>query len=443
MSQLDVIKLLSNQNKNKMAEKVNKLGDVYGNSRNIPLTYQMRDSVDSRFVNDLTREKHIILHGGSKQGKTSLRKSVLHEEEAIVIQCTRDTTRVMLYEMILKKANIDYEVSKSINTKGANKLNIKIKAEGTIPFLAKAGGESSGEFSKESGDTKNYKNFDIDADDPNDIVRVLSEAGFTKYIVIEDFHYLDEDVQTSFAFDLKVFYETSKLVFIIVGVWQESNRLIMYNGDLIGRVTNINVDNWTDADLKKVIDNGEPLLNISFPDEVKQETIKISQDNVGLLQEICFRICEKYNVWTTSEDSIEIGTKGDVVEIAKLISDDQAARYRNFMVKFSEGLSTTELEMYKWIIFGIINSTTQDLRNGIAPGKLFSIIRPKHPKSSTLQLNNLLSALERVQSVQFKHRLQPLILDYSNSNLFVVDANFLVYLNTHEKKELIEIIGLE
>lgn len=425
-----------------MAEKVNKLGDVYGNSRNIPLTYQTRESVDNRFVNDLTREKHIILHGGSKQGKTSLRKSVLREDEAIVIQCTRDTNRIMLYEMILKKANIDYEVSKSINTRGANKLTVKIQAEGKIPFLAKVGGEGSGELAKETGDTKNYKNFDIDADDPNDIVRVLTEAGFTKYIVIEDFHYLDEEVQTSFAFDLKVFHETSKLVFIIVGVWQESNRLIMYNGDLTGRVTNINVDNWTDADLKNVIDNGEPLLNISFPEEVKQEIIKISQDNVGLLQEICFRTCEKYNVWTTSNDQIEIGTKQDVVEIAKLISDDQAARYRNFMVKFSEGLNTTELEMYKWIIYGIINSSTQDLRNGVTPGKLFGIIRPKHPKSSTLQLNNLLSALERVQSVQFKHRLQPLILDYSNSNLFVVDANFLVYLNTHEKEQLLGVIGI-
>ncbi|MEI6949801.1 hypothetical protein V9K67_21620 [Paraflavisolibacter sp. H34] len=425
-----------------MAEKINKLSDVYGNSRNIPLTYQERNDVDNRFVNDLTREKHIILHGGSKQGKTSLRKSVLKEEEYIVIQCTRDTTRLMLYEMILKKAGIDYEVSRSITTKGTNKLTVKISGEGKIPFLTKLSADTTGDFSKEKGNTTNYKRLDIDADDPNDIVRVLKAAGFSKYVVIEDFHYLDEDVQSSFAFDLKVFHETSDLVFIIVGVWQESNRLIMYNGDLTGRVTNINVDAWSDPDLRKVIENGEPLLNIDFPDKVKESIISISQDNVGLLQEICYRICEKNNVWRTLDDHTQIGSEEEVVEIAKLISDDQAARYRNFMVKFSEGLSITELEMYKWIIYAVVHCDTQDLRNGVTPGKLFNIIRPNHPKKSTLQLNNLLSALERVQTVQFKHKLQPLILDFSNNNLFVVDANFLVYLNTHNTEELLESIGL-
>jgi len=50
--------------------------------------------------------------------------------------------------------------------------------------------------------------------------------------------------------------------------------------------------------------------------------------------------------------------------------------------------------------------------------------------------------MERVQNVQFKHKLQPLILDYSNGELSVVDANFLVYLNTQNKDELIELIGI-
>lgn len=63
----------------------------------------MRAAVDERFAYDIARDKHIILHGGSKQGKTTLRKSLLTEDEFIVIQCTRDTTRLALYEMILKK----------------------------------------------------------------------------------------------------------------------------------------------------------------------------------------------------------------------------------------------------------------------------------------------------------------------------------------------------
>lgn len=420
-----------------------KLTEVFGNSREVPLTYQIRKDVDERFVNDLTRDKHVILHGGSKQGKTCLRKSNLNENENIVIQCTRDTAKANLYEMILKKADIEYEVSSSKTIKGLNKFSVKVQGEGKIPLVTKISGEGNYEYLKEHGKTQNFKNLEIDVEDANDIVRVLEANSFNKFIVIEDFHYLDEEIQKQFAFDLKVFHETSKYVFIIVGVWMESNRLIIYNGDLTGRITNINVDKWKDDDLKKVINNGKPLLNVDFPTDVENEIVKLSQDNVGLLQEICYRICEKEAIWKTQENQKTIGTVDDVRQIAKSIADDQAVRYRTFIIKFSEGLSVTEFEMYKWIIYAIICSTPDELRNGLSPSKIFNIIKYKHPKKDTLQINNLNQALDRVQTVQAKHKLQPLILDFSNSELFVVDANFLVFLSTHTKEELLETLNID
>ena len=422
--------------------KEQKMEEVFGNSREVPLTYQVRTGVDNRFVNDLIRGKHVILHGGSKQGKTCLRKSYLKEYEYIVIQCTRDTSKASLYEMILKKAEIEYEKSSSKTIKGTNKFSVKVQGEAKIPFITNVSGEGNYERQNESGSTQNFKTLEIDVEDANDIVRVLKANSFNKFIVIEDFHYLDEQIQKQFSFDLKVFYETSKYVFIIVGVWMESNRLIIYNGDLTGRITNINVDKWTDDNLKMVINNGKPLLNIEFPIEVEEEIIKLSQDNVGLLQEICYRICEKADVWKTQETQKFVGTLEEVRQIAKNIADDQAARYKTFIIKFSEGLTVTELAMYKWIIYAIINSTSDELRNGLSHSKIYSIIKLKHPKNGTLQLNNLTSALDRVQAVQAKQKLQPLILDYSNSELFVVDANFLVFLSTHTKEELLEPINI-
>ena len=73
---------------------------------------------------------------------------------------------------------------------------------------------------------------------------------------------------------------------------------------------------------------------------------------------------------------------------------------------------------------------------------IFHKIKSKHPRSLTLQQGNVISALERVNNVQYKHKLQPLILDYSNDELFVVDANFLVFLQTHDKEELLSAINI-
>lgn len=419
-----------------------KLTDVYGNSRDVPLTYQTRPKVDERFVNDITRDKHIVLHGGSKQGKTCLRKNHLQEHEYVLVQCTRDTSRTKLYELILKNADYQYEVSKSITTSGSNKITVNISAEGGLPFVAKAKGETEYEGEKQQQKSTNYKKLDIDLEDPNDLVRVLEESGFNKFIVIEDFHYLDEEVQKQFAFDLKVIHETSKLVFIIIGVWLETNRLLLYNGDLNGRLTNINVDKWPDEYLQKVIDSGKPLLNIEFGEGVENEMIQISQDNVGLLQELCYRICEEHEIWISQDETKVIGNIQQVKDIAREIADDQSGRYSIFLTKFSEGLSSTELEMYKWIMWVVINASADELRNGISQGTIFHRIKAKHPKSTTLQQNNVNQALERVQNVQFKHKLQPLILDYSNGDLSVVDANFIVYLQTHDRGELHDKIGI-
>ncbi len=420
----------------------NKLSDVYGNSRDVPLTYQTRLKVDDRFINDLTRDKHIVLHGGSKQGKTCLRKYHLKPDEYILIQCTRDTSRARLYELLLKNADFEYEVSSSVTTRGTHKISVTLGAEGKIPFVAKASTEANYEGSREKEKSSTYQKLEIDPEDPNDIVRVLNETKLNKFIIIEDFHYLDEEVQKQFAFDLKVFHETSKLVFIIIGVWLESNRLLLFNGDLNGRITNINVDKWLDHDLNCVINNGKPLLNIDFPDDVQKHIIQISQDNVGLLQEICYKLCENHSIWFTQDENIVIGSVDEVNEIVKEIADDQAGRYSTFLSKFSEGLSVTELEMYKWILWAVIHASSEELRNGLSQNVIFHRIKGRHPRSESLQLNNVSQALDRVQNVQFKHKLQPLILDYSNGDLSVVDANFIVYIQTQGIEELLLKIGL-
>lgn len=419
-----------------------KLTSVFGTSRDVPETYVKRAAIDDRFLNDITRDKHVVIHGSSKQGKTCLRKQHLDEKDYVVVQCTRETTKPKLYEVLLKQAGIEVEVSSTKTLTGGCKLHVKFSAEGKISLLAKTEGETGGEYERISAEKIEKRELEIDPEDANDISRILTKAGFSKFIVIEDFHYLDEDVQRSFAVDLKVFHENSKLVFIVVGVWLEANRLSLYNGDLSGRLTTINVDQWDEEDLMKVLNAGEPLLNIHIPEDVKKKIVSGCQSNVGLLQEVAFRICEKYDIWKTQNELKTIGEIQDVEDILKALSDEQAARYRNFLSRFAEGFGHTQLEMYKWLLYAVIKSSPHDLRRGLKPNIIFHQIRQIHPSKNTLQQMNVVQALERVGSVQFKHKLQPLILDYSNGEIMVVDANFILFLQTHNEKDLLQYIGI-
>jgi len=417
-----------------------KLAEVYGTSRKIPLTYTIRATVDDRFLNDITRDKQIVIHGSSKQGKICLRSYHLNDDDYVVVQCTRDSSKASLYEMILKKAGIHSKVTEAKTVKGSLKVNVTIGGEGGLPFIAKAKSEAGLDAGAERESQKMTQEFEIDIEDPNDISRILSAAKFTRFIVIEDYHYLDEDVQRSLAIDLKVFHESSPLIFIVVGVWLEANKLILFNGDLAGRIATIDADRWTKDELLLVIRSGERHLNIKFPEDVADAIVTASQGNVGLLQELCYRICEQYDVWLTSSQPRGVGSVYDVEKISRSIADEQAARYTNFLARFAEGYSETQMDMYRWLAYVVVQSGVDALRRGLRPNIIFQRIKEHHP-AATLQQSNVTQALERVGKLQFKHKIQPLVFDYSNNELRVVDASFLVFIQTHTPEELLTYIS--
>jgi hypothetical protein len=52
---------------------INQTSEVFGISRELPLNYIERESADARLIDNLSREKHLVIFGSSKQGKTSLK----------------------------------------------------------------------------------------------------------------------------------------------------------------------------------------------------------------------------------------------------------------------------------------------------------------------------------------------------------------------------------
>ena len=55
------------------------------------------------------------------------------------------------------------------------------------------------------------------------------------------------------------------------------------NPDLTGRIEEISIE-WTDDELRQVIDNGSQALKIQIDDNIKNDMICDSFGNVGILQ---------------------------------------------------------------------------------------------------------------------------------------------------------------
>ncbi len=424
--------------------KTHAIEDVYGVSRELPLTYVEREHVDKVFISNLSRKKHIVIYGGSKQGKTSLRKHVLNEIDCIVVQCQGDRTRRELYAMVLKEAGANITVSESKTVSGTNKVWVEFKAKIAAPFIGKAEAGTGGEHSSQTSETTESRNIEIDISDSNDVIRILKDMNFSKFIVLEDFHYLDLDVQKKIAIDLKIFHEKSDYSFIVVGVWMEQNRLILYNGDLTNRVIPINADEWSGDHLYEAIKAGESLLNILFPPDVVSAIISASYSNIGLVQEICWQLCESSEIYTTQHETKEIGTVEMIDRIVSKISHEQSGRYRNFIHDFSTGFQATEHELHKWILAWVICTPVKQLKIGISQAEMYRNICITHPNAIRLQMANVVQALRNTSWLQQKKNIQPVILDFNTNDnvLRVVDSGFLLFLEREDTADLLDVMKM-
>src|SRR5690554_2213376 len=136
--------------------------EVFGISRALPLNYVERPSADNKLVDNLSRDKHLVIFGSSKQGKTSLRKHALREEDAIVVHCSNKWAISDINSAILKNVGFELTQSSSKTTSGKSKIFAKITAS-----IFGSGAEGGMETECEEVNTNVRAPLELDPEDVN------------------------------------------------------------------------------------------------------------------------------------------------------------------------------------------------------------------------------------------------------------------------------------
>ena len=100
--------------------------------------------------------------------------------------------------------------------------------------------------------------------------------------------------------------------------------------------------------------------------------------------------------------------------------------------------------MHKWILYPVLTAKPDMLMSGLGYRHIREILQKHHPKGSALNPGNLTQALQSVASLQLSKSIQPIIMDYDESNLklHIVDRGFIIWLNVQNRNELLSAIGL-
>lgn len=415
-----------------------RLDDVYGVSRDLPMNYVTRNAVDGVFVSSLARDKHIVVFGSSKQGKTCLRKSNLNEDDYIVVTCSNKWTLATLHSAIIKAAGYTVEQSATRTTEGTFKINAKIEGSAGVPLLAKAKAGGDAGYERKTKNEVTTVGLELDPEDVNDIIAALDEIGFDKFIVLEDFHYLSDETQLDFAVALKAFHESSKLTFIIVGVWLDENRLVQFNGDLTERVLSVNADAWDPDQLSEVVRLGEGLLNIEFDPDFRKRLIENCFESVSIVQTACHKVVDDEDISATVPERVVVGAGVDPNQVIHEVVDKQSARYNAFLQKLTGGFQETTLQMYKWLLLPVLLASPEELEAGLTYGHITRVINANH-NTGKVNPGNITQALKSVANLQVQLAITPIILDYDQTDrkLKVVDRGFLIWLGHQDRAELL------
>ena len=403
--------------------------EVFGVSPHInQYSYCDRSGLDGRLTRLLRRNVHIAIKGPSKCGKSWLRQKCLND--AIIVQCRLGMTADDIYRQALSFLGIQFDMQQSSETTVS--AEVSGKGEFKAPLIAKAEAGGSGAVEHNHGSSVTL-DFATSIQNLEFIATSIITSG--KRLVIEDFHYLDLGTRKKMAFDLKTFWDYNCKV-IIIGVWTQTNLLTYMNPDLTGRIEEISIE-WTDDELRQVIDNGSQALKIQIDDNIKNDMICDSFGNVGILQSLLLRLVEdEAGIEETQDFNTPIVNPVFYDNAAKGYANQLDGLYQQFAQTLSTGIRQRKKKstgIYALSMEAIVNATDRQLMKGFSRNDIYTITNRKEPR---IKKGNLKSVLKKLVELQRPETGRSLVISYDESidSVFAIDLQLLFYRKHHTMK---------
>jgi hypothetical protein len=421
-----------------------KTNDVFGVRSKLIASYIERDAVDNAFKEVLQDGNEVIVYGSSKQGKTSLILKNLDDSQYVKVECSPQTQSIDIYKSILRQLGIKFiesETSEETYEHGA-KVGVGLKIK--IPFLGDSSANVEANDSQENGKSRTESYIEYNLGLAQDVSEILKKQAIKKYLILENFHYLGMEVQETLAYDLRVFQDQG-IIFVILGIWREANRLVQYNGDLLDRITEIPVEPWSVADFHKVIEKGSTLLNVDFSD-VESDLVSGSFDSIGVVQELCKYCCISAGVERTASSKVKITPKHLQVAVEKKTLEYGVRHIRNFESfvdiarKTSNQSGKLSLAFPYYFIHLLLTTDFVSIEQGLLRSTLLEEIRKMHHRPDDVRSGDLGAFLHNVTQHQINKKIQPPFVDYDRGGkvIKIIDSSLYFFLRHCDRKKILD-----
>ena len=426
------------------------LEKVFGISKDPILSYYERLRVDGLLQDALKSDKQIIVYGSSKQGKTALVGKHVPYQNNIVVSLSPVMEIRDIYRSILSAIGVEVVSETETNSSNESSLTVGARVKALVPFLTSAEGSIDSEVKGITGKKTTSVPIEINIEIPNDIAPIIKKVGENRFVILENFHYLNEEIQKKLAFDLRSFQELG-IRFIILGVWREKNRLTQFNGDLTDRITEVPVEPWEKEEFEQVILRGSRYLNIKIGSKVRSAIIASAFDSIGVVQELLKTICRLRSVFGTQAALVEIDDPGIVDDAIREKVQDYSSRHIRALESIAEGRRSTSMSsegliplyLPYYTVKAFLSFDFDDVVKGIRREKLEEEIKKTHHRGQDIRPSDMGWLLTNLALLQSEKKIVPPIFDYDQATrtIRVVDSTFYFFLRNVNRKEVLENIN--
>lgn len=387
-----------------------------------------RGQLEGRLRHQLRREGAImILSGPSKSGKSVLAEQVIGSQDLVSVYGGDIGSVDDLWDRVLDAlgAPQGHESTSSITEQSQTSGNIGIRAH----FFS-VGGSASETESTNSETVETYDRRGL-----ADIIETNEQEPFT--LVLDDYHYLDSDIQSDIGEALKQASEQGLRICIAV-IPHRSDDLTQANPDLHGRARTLTIEYWSPDDLVKIGNRGFESLNVDFD----QSTLDIfAEESVGspqLMQQLCYDACGALELIEEQESCTEINMDEEDVSQVLTWTGNSLNLNSEFAILNGDGISGGKERNVHEFVDGSEGDVYESILRGIAASPIsVSMNRTELVEKIECQCDSdppgipsITQALERMDERTTDNFPKQILLEWDDDTnvIEVPDPNLIFYL---------------
>lgn len=229
--------------------------------------------------------KLVTVTGPTKSGKSVLTQRVFPRTDAVWVDGGSVSQEMELWQQVVSATGAYTETEVIDSNEATSGISGEIKGEAGIPLMAKAEGSVKPSFSRGRA-----KSIGKSRSTPSKATALESLRASGRPFIIDDFHYLNRDIQVEVVRAIKALVFEGHSV-VLLAIPHRKYDAIRVEKEMTGRVEQVEVPAWEPDELLNIPRIGFPLLKVECSAETENEFAEQALGSPHLMQEFCRQLC--------------------------------------------------------------------------------------------------------------------------------------------------------